>query len=59
MLDLGPSKKIRPFQIFLMFAAISVIGIGIGRYEKKIIGPLSVSVDMKFGFIGDYRYRPI
>ena len=38
---------------------ISVSVIGIGRYEKYHIGILSVSADMKIGFIGDYRYRPI
>ena len=38
---------------------ISVIGIGIGRYEKISIGNLSVSADKKIRFIGGYRYRPI
>ena len=38
---------------------ISVLVIGIGRYEKYYIGILSVSADMKIGFIGDYRYRQI
>ena len=33
--------------------------IGIGRYEKCYISILSVSADMKIGFIGLYRYRPI
>ena len=35
------------------------IGIGFGQYEKSYISILSVSADMKIGFIGDYRYRPI
>ena len=38
---------------------LSVISIGIGRYGKIAIGNLSVSADMKIGFIGDYRYRQI
>ena len=41
------------------FLLVSVIGIGIGRYRKFCIGNLSVSADIKIGFIGDYRYRPI
>ena len=42
------------------FLYISIgFGIGIGRYEKYYIGILSVSADMKIGFIGDYRYWPI
>ena len=44
-------------QIILYCISVSVIGIG--RYEKFYIGILSVSADMKIGFIGDYRYRPI
>ena len=33
--------------------------IGIGRYEKCFIGILSVSADMKIGFISEYRYWQI
>ena len=32
--------------------------IGIGWFEKKYIGILSVLVDKKIEFIGAYRYRP-
>ena len=34
---------------------ISVIGIDIGHYRKFCISNLSVSADIKIGFIGDYR----
>ena len=33
--------------------------IAFGRYEKKYVGILSVSVDKKIEFIGAYRYQPI
>ena len=43
--------------LFFVYRYRSVIGIG--RYEKYYIGILSVSADMKIGFIGEYRYRQI
>ena len=39
--------------------AINRYRIGIGRYEKKIIGNLSDRPILKMAFIGVYWYRPI